>query len=417
MQEIPRDDSLDSSPALLKEGYRFIANRCEQLGSDIFEARLMLEKAVCMRGPDAARFFYEGDRFTRRDAMPKTVLLLLQDKGSVQTLDGPPHHHRKQMFMDLMSPASIAQLTDIMAEEWERSLDEWQAMDEVVVFDALHPLLCRAVFRWAGVPLDESQVDQRAAELAAMYEHAGSIGPKLATTMVKRERHEHWAGEVIEKIRAGELTPPPGSAADVIAHHRDLEGEPLDLDVAVVELINILRPTVAVARFIGFAALALHEHPEARAQLEANQEGYTELFVQEVRRFYPFFPLIGGRARERFEWNGIGFDKDQWVLLDIYSTNRDPRTWREPERFIPERFREWEENAYNFIPQGGGNHYQGHRCPGEWITIALMKRALHLLTAVMAYQVPEQDLSIDLAKMPAVPESRFVISHVRRRAE
>jgi fatty-acid peroxygenase len=31
----------------------------------------------------------------------------------------------------------------------------------------------------------------------------------------------------------------------------------------------------------------------------------------------------------------------------------------------------------------------------------------------MRYEVPEQDLSIDLSRMPAVPRSRFVISGVR----
>ena len=35
--------------------------------------------------------------------------------------------------------------------------------------------------------------------------------------------------------------------------------------MAAVELLNVLRPTVAVDRFIVFAALALHRHPEKTA--------------------------------------------------------------------------------------------------------------------------------------------------------
>ncbi len=82
--------------------------------------------------------------------------------------------------------------------------------------------------------------------------------------------------------------------------------------------------------------------------------------------------------------------------------------------FRPERFRRWGGSAFNFIPQGGGDHYNNHRCAGEWITIELMERAVHLLTESMHYEVPEQDLRIDLSRMPAIPESRFVIGDVRK---
>ena len=51
---------------------------------------------------------------------------------------------------------------------------------------------------------------------------------------------------------------------------------------------------------------------------------------------------------------------------------------------------------------------------GEWITIELMKRVMRLLTAAMRYDLPEQDLRIDLARMPALPASRFVITNGRQ---
>jgi fatty-acid peroxygenase len=56
-----------------------------------------------------------------------------------------------------------------------------------------------------------------------------------------------------------------------------------------------------------------------------------------------------------------------------------------------------------------------HRCPGEPATIDLMKAAVLLLATSMDYDVPPQDLRIDLARMPARPESGFVMSGVRPR--
>lgn len=73
------------------------------------------------------------------------------------------------------------------------------------------------------------------------------------------------------------------------------------------------------------------------------------------------------------------------------------------------------ETAFAYIPQGGGNHYLNHCCPGESITLALMKLGLDFLLQRLEYAVPAQDLRIDAARLPALPRSRFVIGDVRVR--
>lgn len=413
MSQIPRDRSLDSTLALLSDGYRFISKQCERYRSDIFETRLMLTKAVCMRGEEAARIFYDGDRLTRQGAMPVPVLKLLQDKGSVQQMDGQAHRHRKRMFMSLMTPASIQQIGDLFTDQWRTRVGVWKDRGEVVLHEETQEILCIAVCRWAGVPLTAAEAKQRTREFAAMIDGAGAVGPRNWRGLLLRVRTERWIRDVIEKVRAGELTVAEESAAHAIAWYRDPDGELLDTKVAAVEMINLLRPTVAVAWYVTFAALALHEHPACRPRLEAGDGDYLECFVQEVRRFYPFFPLVGGRVQNGFEWKGYHFAQGIWVLLDLYGTNHDARVWDEPDVFRPERFRRWDRNAFNFISQGGGDHHESHRCPGEWITIELMKRAVTLLTMAMDYDVPEQDLRVDLSRMPAIPKSRFVITNAR----
>ena len=174
----------------------------------------------------------------------------------------------------------------------------------------------------------------------------------------------------------------------------------------------MLRPTVAIGRFIIFCALALHEYPEEKQKLIDGSDERHQWFVQEVRRYYPFFPAAVARVKEDFEWQGYPFPKGTRVLLDLYGTNHDSRLWEHPEQFQAERFRHWNKGEFNFIPQGGGGYMNGHRCAGEWITIELMKAALKALTQAMTYTVPEQDLSIDLSQMPALPRSRFIINHV-----
>lgn len=410
---IPRDRSPDSTLAFLARGYTFVSERCRQHGTDAFETRLMLRPVVCALGADAARVFYQPDRFTRRNAMPETTLRLLQDKGSVQQLQGEAHRVRKRLFMDLMTPEARQRLLDIADEEWRSRIAGWPARDPVVLLAETEEILCRAVCRWSGVPLPESEAARRTAELSAMIEGAGGVGPRTWRALWLRRRSEAWLRQHVERVRGGALDAPPGTALAAIAGHRDADGAELDAEAAAVELLNVLRPTVAVARFVAFAALALHEHPEIRDWLAGGDDEARELFVQEVRRYYPFFPGVGGRVRVPFEWRGRRFEAGEWMLLDLYGTNHDRRLWDDPEAFRPERFRTWDGDRFGFVPQGGGNYEDGHRCPGEWIVIDLLKQAAGMLTEAVRYEVPAQDLTVDLARMPAQPASGFRIAGVR----
>jgi fatty-acid peroxygenase len=118
-------------------------------------------------------------------------------------------------------------------------------------------------------------------------------------------------------------------------------------------------------------------------------------------------------VREPFDWRGKHFAQGEWVVLDLYGTNLDPRSHRNPTSFDPARFLKREVCPFAFVPQGGGDVRTGHRCPGEDVTVALARVALEVLAQKAAYDVPPQDLSIRLSRIPARPKSRFVIENVR----
>lgn len=413
MANVPRERRPDSSIALLREGYRFIPNRVRKHNSNIFRTRLMLRKATCVSGMDAAEMFYQPDRFTRVGAMPPTTVRLLQDKDSVQMLQGQQHRHRKAMFMSVMTPGRIDSLLKNTGDVWSKQIDGWSRSERVVLLDEAERLLCRAVTRWAGLDITERSLDKRTREFSAMLSGSGGIGPETWRALLLRERCERWARSIIKRVRAGRLHVAEDSPLAVFANHRDDTGKLLPSKIAAVEMINILRPTVAVARYIVFAAHALENHPQSRRFVESGDDQQLEWFVQEVRRHYPFFPFIGGIATTTFSWNEYTFEEGDWVILDVYGTNHDRRIWEHPDAFDPERFRAWNESPYNFIPQGGGDHFAGHRCAGEWITIALLKQAAATLSNAMSYSVPTQDLSISLRHMPAQPASGFILADVR----
>jgi fatty-acid peroxygenase len=412
---MPRESAFDSTLALLRHPYDFIAERARRHGSDVFETRLLLRRAICMTGRDAAELICDPERFVRHDATPDRINKTLLGEGGVQSLDGEAHRVRKQMFMSLMTPENIARLTEVAETEWHLAAERWALAERVVLYDELRRLLTRAVCAWAAVPLPDDAVDRRTAQLSALFEHAGSIGLQHWRARIERRRAEAWAAYLVRRVRAGELDPPGHPALHSVAGHREADGRLLDERVAAVELLNVLRPTVAVAVFITCAAIAIAQHPGCRARLAAREPGYAERFVQEVRRFYPFFPSIAARVRRGFDWRGYHFPRGRRIILDLYGTDHDPRIWALPETFDPDRFEDRDGSPYTFIPQGPGDHYANHRCPGEWITIALMQQAVTFLAGDLRYEVPPQDLTINRSKLPPLPGSRFVMTSVAMR--
>lgn len=412
---IPRDRVPDSTIGVPIHGYEFIGRKCAKLGSDVIETRLLFERTICMYGEAAAEVFYDTSRFKRDGAAPGRVKKTLFGVGGVQGLDDDEHRQRKTMLMSLMAPARVQEIVATFARIMRTRAEEWERQDSIVLYAEMNEIICMAVCEWSGVPLPAEDVPRRTADIVGMIEGSGAVGPRHWRGRRARKRSETWAKQLILDTRAKRLHPRPETALHVIAHHRNDHGDLLDAHAAAVELLNILRPTVAVSRYITFSALALQEHPEWRSRLRSGDDDVRTQFVQEVRRFYPFFPLVAARVRDTFQWNGYTFPGGRLVLLDLYGTNRDERRWVDGESFRPERFAEWDESPFGFIPQGGGEFIGNHRCAGEWVTIELAKAAVAILTDELDYDVPPQDLSISLSRIPAIPRSRMIVQNVIRR--
>ncbi|KQX06665.1 MULTISPECIES: cytochrome P450 [unclassified Leifsonia] len=412
----PRTAGLDHSLSFLADGYLFGSRRFARNGTDVFRARIMGRPVLIAYGADAARIFYEGDRFGRERAMPTSVVRLLQDEGSVQSLAGAEHRHRKSLFVRLLADDdAVSRVGDLAAEEWASASSAWTG--PVRLQDELTVILTRVALRWVG--LDPTSVDrdvqQLAGELSAMIENAGRFGPPNWAARARRNHTEQWARTVIRRMRNGRLAA-PGSILSQFADHRDADGQQLSVEVAAVELINVLRPVVAVARFVVFGVLALHQHPDWRRRVAEDPQDAGH-FVNEVRRYYPFFPVVGGRARQDFEWRGRTVETGDWMMLDLYATNHDERIWDEPSRFRPQRFESWNGDQNTLVPQGAGDVDTGHRCPGERATIAIMSALLMAIADDSAWTLPSQDLRISLRRFPALPESGLIIDFARDPSE
>lgn len=210
----------DSSLAFLRDPYGFLPRQSRSHDTDVIAMRLMLRPTLCVTGPEAAELFYDRNRFVRQGAAPWWLRM---------TLFGP----------------------------------------QLVLSGALRLLLTRTVGEWAGIPLPRGTTDRRTRELTALYADAVPLGTRHGRAYLARFSLERWLGALIQRARTGALRPPEQSALATIAWHWDPSGELLPPRVAAVELLNVVRPLVAVSIYLTFVAHALRQHPESSGRASA----------------------------------------------------------------------------------------------------------------------------------------------------
>ena len=404
MRNIPELQGFDHSIKFLTGPYSFISENCKKLQSDIFKTRINLKKTICLTGKEASEFF-NSNIFKRHGAAPEPLRATLFGKRGVQTLDGADHLHRKKLFLSLMTPRSIESLERITKKIWEEKSRTWPPGIEIDLYSETQLVHTRAVCEWFGIHLEGKEIKKRKKELTAMFDQAAAKNLSHFKTRIERKRAEKWIMKKVGQIRATPEEYDSTSPLYIFSLYTDKNGKLLKKRDAAVEILNVLRPTVAVSLYVVFIAHALHSYPEKYNSRE------PELFIQEVRRLYPFFPAIVAKVQKDTFWKDYHFEKGTQVMLDLYGINHDERIWEKPFEFNPERFRSWDKSPFDFVPQGTGDHFLNHRCPGEWITIRLMKIALEFLTQKIKYTVPDQDLTIDFSRLPANVRNEFTIKY------
>jgi cytochrome P450 len=109
---------------------------------------------------------------------------------------------------------------------------------------------------------------------------------------------------------------------------------------------------------------------------------------KESMRLYPPAYIIGRLALKDTKIARYEVEKGRTVFINIWGLHHDPRTWREPERFLPERFMDGAEKNMPkgaYMPFGGGPRI----CVGNHF--ALMEGQLSLATLAQRVRFVARD--------------------------
>ncbi|KAK8952935.1 Premnaspirodiene oxygenase [Platanthera guangdongensis] len=157
--------------------------------------------------------------------------------------------------------------------------------------------------------------------------------------------------------------------------------------------------TETASGFIDWIMTELIRHPEAmqKAQLEvrkalngttkikendSNELQYLHCVIKETLRLHPPAPLLVPRTcSETVELSGYTIPAKSRIIINVGAIMRDPKYWKNPESFCPERFQgsnlDFKGTQFEYFPFGSGRRI----CPGitfalanieEWLTQILL---------------------------------------------
>nr|WP_241864499.1 cytochrome P450 [Staphylococcus massiliensis] len=419
-KKLPKVKGLDNTVDIIKGGYTYVPGKLEEFDSKAFEVRALGGKKIAvMSGKEAAEIFYDNEKMERQGTLPKRIVNTLFGKGAIHTTAGKKHVDRKALFMSLMTDENLNYLRELTRNYWFMNTERMQSMDKVNVYNESIYMLTKIGFRWAGIIQTPEEAEQNAKDMDTMINSFVSLGSAYKgykKAKKARKRVEDFLEKQIIDVRKGKLHPEEGTALYEFAHWEDLNDNPMDSHLCAVDLMNVVRPLAAINRFISYGVKVLIEFDQEKEKLRLeNNEDYAYKFAQEVRRIFPFVPYLPGRAAVDLEYDGYKIPAGMMTALDVYGTTHDEDLWENPDQFNPNRFDNWDGSPFDLIPQGGGDFYTNHRCAGEWITVIIMEETMKYFANKIEFDVPSQDLSVKLDKLPGNVTSGTIISNVRPR--
>lgn len=241
-----------------------------------------------------------------------------QLRSTINRPFGPPHSPR---FLDGLRGELATVVTEL--------LDAFDGKDQVdIVEDFSYPLPVTAICKVLGVPReDEPRFHVWADALASSLDpHSGDDGGPEKAQRARQDLGAYLA----DLIEAKRRHPGPGILSALAP-----DMTPADLEATAVLLLVAYHETTVNA--ITNTTLTLLRHPDVLQRFQKEPELAVPI-IEEVLRYEPpvqFVPWTTALAD--IDIAGTTIPKGSPIWLMVAAANRDPRRFKDPDRFDPDR--------------------------------------------------------------------------------
>jgi cytochrome P450 len=321
-----------------------------------------------------------------------TLLRELVGEGLLTT-DDPAHLARRRLMQPAFHRARVARYAETIVAETDRVVASWPGRETFDVGAEMASLALAAV----GAALFGADVRDRARDVAdvlagvarrggafaALLAVAGPLVgplrrafPTRASLLFPRERARLEA--LVAPLVTRDRAQPGDDLLSLLVGARDDAGGALGDDAVRDEAcMLVLAGHETTANALTWAWYALAEHPAVERRLHAELDAvlagraptaddlralpYTAAVLDETLRLYPPATVFARRPRAAFELGGYAIPAGASVFVSPFVTQRNPRFFRDPLAFRPERWTEPAPPRFAFFPFGGGSKM----CIGE----------------------------------------------------
>ncbi len=350
-------------------------------------------------------------RYTKGRGLDNAAVLLRQ---GLLTSEGALHERQRRLIMPAFHREAMRGHVQVMAEASAACAARWQEGETLDMAEAMmhltRDIVARCLFSHRVGEAADVAIDRDLATLVQTFAAPGAfvapvwmvergLLPGTRGAPAARRRMDATIRGLIRQRRAaaveaersarpeGDATPDAGARAgtgdllDLLLAARDEDGAPMSEDQVRDEVMTLfLAGHETTANALTWTWYLLSEHPQADAALgeelarvlgdrdpaEADLAAlpYTRAVLTESMRLYPPAWIIGRRCLEDEQMLGYGIPAGSNLVMSQWIVHRDPRHWREPERFRPERWLDGSAEGlpkYAYFPFGGGPR----RCIGE----------------------------------------------------
>lgn len=138
---------------------------------------------------------------------------------------------------------------------------------------------------------------------------------------------------------------------------------------------------------------------------ELDKLPYLKAVVMEALRLYPPAPFLYRTQVHKNDRNeaalidGYEIKPGTTFIINGWAIARDPKTWEDPDEFVPERFMtKVEHSEFEMIPFGGGRR----GCPGMGMGLVSIHLAMANLLYSFDWAVPPSYPTIDTDALPGL---------------
>ena len=358
-----------------------------QITSIFFKLVRDFDRVVIVTNPDMVKHIMQDNNRNYVKSHGYAVLKVLLGEGLL-TSEGEFWRKQRRLLQPAFHRDRLSSFVDTYAEFGQKLVDKWSEIPEGQVVDVskdfmettLH-IVSKAMFSSdVGDAMDvvDREFDYANEKLIKRITNPFPLPLWFPLPHIRREKNSYEAIKgvvlkVIEKRRKNTT-----KYDDLLAMLMEVEdadtGEKMSDQQIQDEVITIFlagHETTAVA--LTWLVHCLDENPEVLEKLLEEEQRvlngsiptidklreleYTRMVIDETLRLYPPAWIIGRHANAADKLGQFDIPENTNCLIPVYYIHRNPKYWKDPEKFNPERFsKENSKGRHKFLyfPFGGG---------------------------------------------------------------